>query len=123
MGFEADRMFNLILNDDDIETERNVILEERRWRREADPQVWWTRRSTRRCGQSALPHSGQRLEAGDGEAERHRRIHDLQRIPNNAVLVVAGDAEAETVNAGSEDLWKGCARAGPATAQPTAEPD
>ncbi|MER9451583.1 hypothetical protein [Mesorhizobium sp. M0254] len=34
MGFEADRMFNLILNDDDIETERNVILEERRWRRE-----------------------------------------------------------------------------------------
>ncbi|ESW77622.1 hypothetical protein X727_05395 [Mesorhizobium sp. L103C119B0] len=50
MGFEADGMFNLILNDDDIETERNVILEERRWRRETDPQVWWTRRSTRRCG-------------------------------------------------------------------------
>ncbi|WP_352606674.1 hypothetical protein [Mesorhizobium sp. M0488] len=39
MGFEADRMFNLILNEDDIKTERNVILEERRWRRETNPQV------------------------------------------------------------------------------------
>ncbi|WP_352894406.1 hypothetical protein [Mesorhizobium sp. M0848] len=47
MGFEADRMFNLILNEDDIKTERNVILEERRWRRETNPQVCWTRRSTR----------------------------------------------------------------------------
>ncbi|WP_435053117.1 hypothetical protein [Mesorhizobium australicum] len=50
MGFEADRMFNLILNEDDIKTERNVILEERRWRRETNPQVCWTRRSTRHCG-------------------------------------------------------------------------
>lgn len=72
-------MFNLILNDD-IKTERNVILEERRWRRETNPQVCWTRRSTRRCGRSALPHSGQRLDAGDGQAERHRRIHDLQQM-------------------------------------------
>lgn len=116
-------MFNLILNDDDIETERNVILEERRWSRETDPQVWCTRRSTRRCGQSALPHSGQRLEAGDGEAERHRRIPDLQRIPNNAVLVVAGDAEPETVKARAAMTFEGCARTGPATAQPTVEPD
>ncbi|MER9819264.1 hypothetical protein [Mesorhizobium sp. M0129] len=38
-------MFNLILNDDDIETERNVILEERRWSRETDPKIWCTRRS------------------------------------------------------------------------------
>ncbi|ESX66116.1 hypothetical protein X757_32050 [Mesorhizobium sp. LSHC414A00] len=50
MAFEADRMFNLILNDDHIKTERDVILEERRWRRETNPQVCWTRRSTRRCG-------------------------------------------------------------------------
>lgn len=31
-------MFNLILNEDVIKTERNVILEERRWRRETNPQ-------------------------------------------------------------------------------------
>lgn len=43
-------MFNLILNEDDIKAERNVILEERRWRRETNPQVCWTRRSTRHCG-------------------------------------------------------------------------
>ncbi|WP_352793725.1 insulinase family protein [Mesorhizobium sp. M0771] len=79
-----------------IESERNAILKERRCRTETN---CWTGRSTRRCGQSALPHSGQRLEAGHGEAERHRRIHDLQRIPSNAVLVVAGDAEPETVKA------------------------
>lgn len=41
---------NLILNEDVIKTERNVILEERRWRRETNPQVCWTRRSTRHCG-------------------------------------------------------------------------
>lgn len=58
MAFEADRMFNLILNDDHIKTERDVILEERRWRRETNPQVCWTRRSTLRCGRISLPHSG-----------------------------------------------------------------
>ncbi|MER9725923.1 MULTISPECIES: hypothetical protein [unclassified Mesorhizobium] len=61
-------MFNLILNEDDIKTERNVILEERRWRRETNPQVCWRRGQHDIAAESALPHSGERLDAGDEEA-------------------------------------------------------
>jgi zinc protease len=39
MGFEADRMRNLILTDDVIKTERDVILEERRSRIDSNPQA------------------------------------------------------------------------------------
>ena len=39
MGFEADRMRNLILTDDVIATERDVILEERRSRIDSNPQA------------------------------------------------------------------------------------
>ncbi|TIU02936.1 MAG: insulinase family protein, partial [Mesorhizobium sp.] len=39
MDFEADRMRNLILNDDVIATERDVILEERRSRIDSNPQA------------------------------------------------------------------------------------
>ncbi|WP_352632415.1 hypothetical protein [Mesorhizobium sp. M0227] len=100
IGFEADRMFNLILNDD-IKTERNVILEERRWRRETNPQVCWTRRSTRRCGRSALPHpvNGWMQEMDKLNTPTHSRSTTNAADPNNAVLVVAGDAEPETVKA------------------------
>ncbi|WP_156940064.1 hypothetical protein [Mesorhizobium sp. LNHC209A00] len=59
-----------------------------------------------------------RLDAGDGKAERHRSIHDLQQI----LTTERRDGRHVEAGAGSEDLWQGCARAGPARAQPPVEP-
>src|SRR5579875_1533258 len=37
MGFEADRMTNLVLSDEVVDPERDVVLEERRMRTDTDP--------------------------------------------------------------------------------------
>src|SRR5690606_35517053 len=39
MGYEADRMRNLVLNDEVVATERDVVLEERRSRIDNDPSA------------------------------------------------------------------------------------
>ena len=44
MEYEADRMKNLVLTDEVVAPERNVVLEERRMRTDADPARSWTRR-------------------------------------------------------------------------------
>ncbi|ESY79563.1 hypothetical protein X740_17020 [Mesorhizobium sp. LNHC221B00] len=88
MGFEADRMFNLILNEDDIKTERNVILEERRWRRETNPQVCWTRRSTRHCGRispTAFRSNGWMQEMEKLNGTEAFTIYNKYCRPNDAV--------------------------------------
>jgi zinc protease len=39
MAYEADRMTNLVLSDDDVIPERDVVLEERRMRTDSDPSA------------------------------------------------------------------------------------
>ncbi|MER9757285.1 insulinase family protein [Mesorhizobium sp. M0166] len=108
MGFEADRMFNLILNDDDIKTERDVILEERRWRTETNPQAVLDEEvdATLRQNQPyRIPVIGWMQEMEKLNGTDAFAIYNKYYRPNNAVLVVAGDVEAEAVKVLAEKTY------------------
>jgi zinc protease len=105
MEFEADRMTNLVLSDEVVAPEREVVLEERRMRTENDPSS-----QLDEAVQAALfPHHpygtpiigwGHEIETlgrEDALAYYHRFY-----TPENAILIVAGDVEAEAVVALAE---------------------
>ncbi|MER8608727.1 insulinase family protein, partial [Mesorhizobium sp. M1233] len=108
MGFEADRMFNLILNDDDIKTERDVILEERRWHRETNPHALLDEEVNATLRQNQpyrIPVMGWMQEMEKLNGTDAFTIYNKYYRPNNAVLVVAGDVEPETVKALAEKTY------------------
>lgn len=100
MEFEADRMSNLVLTDEVVTPERDVVLEERRMRTDNDPSA-----QLDEAVQAALfPHHpyGTPIIGWFHEIEELRREDALdyyQRFytPENAVLIVAGDVDAQAV--------------------------
>ena len=105
MGMEADRMTNLILTEEDVKTERAVILEERRSRTDNNPAAQ-LREAMGAAQYLAHPygipvigwkHEIEKLSLADALAF-YRRYY----APNNAILVVAGDVEAKAVFALAE---------------------
>ncbi|MER9971259.1 pitrilysin family protein [Mesorhizobium sp. M0060] len=105
MGFEADRMRNLILNDDVIKTERDVILEERRSRIDSNPQAVLDEEIDATLWQNQpyrIPVIGWMQEMEKLNRTDAMAFYNKYYTPNNAVLVVAGDVEPETVKALAE---------------------
>lgn len=100
MEFEADRMTNLVLSDEVVGPEREVVLEERRMRTENDPSA-----QLDEAVQAALfPHHpyGTPIIGWAHEIEtlgREDALHYYHRFytPENAILIVAGDVDFETV--------------------------
>lgn len=105
MEMEADRMNDLRLTPEDIETERQVILEERSQRTDSDPgaiareQMRAAQFLNHRYGQPVI---GWRHEMEALDMEDVLATYDLWYSPNNAVLVVAGDVEPDEVIAMAE---------------------
>ncbi len=100
MEMEADRMRNLILTEEKAATEREVILEERAQRTDSDPgallgeQMRAMQFLNHRYG---IPIIGWRHEM---EGLTYQDALDWYRryyAPNNAILIVAGDADPEEV--------------------------
>jgi zinc protease len=108
MGFEADRMTNLVLSDEIVAPEREVVLEERRMRTENDPSA-----QLDEAVQAALfPHHpyGTPIIGWGHEIEtlgREDALNYYHRFytPENAVLIVAGDIDAETVVALAKETY------------------
>ena len=100
MAFEADRMQNLILTEEVIGPERDVVLEERNARVDSNPRALLGEEFDATLYQNhpyRIPvigwrHEIERLGRADAEAF-YRRYY----VPDNAVLVVAGDVDARTV--------------------------
>jgi zinc protease len=100
MDFEADRMRGLVLTEDVIGAERDVVLEERRQRVESSPQALLNEEFAATLYQNhpyGIPvigwmHEMEQLNRTDAVA-----FYDQYYAPNNAVLVVAGDVDADTV--------------------------
>ena len=97
MDYEADRMKNLVLNDEVVSPERDVVLEERRMRTDSDPSE-----QLGEALQAALftqhpygrpiigwSHEIEGLERTDALA-----YYDRFYTPENAILIVAGDVNA-----------------------------
>ena len=97
MRMEADRMANLVLDDDEVLRERSVVLEERSQRTDNDPGA----RLAEQLNATQFYHHPYRLPVigWRHEMETYDRSAALDfyrawYAPNNAVLIVAGDIDA-----------------------------
>lgn len=97
---EADRMTNLVLSDEVVLPERGVILEERSQRTDSSPGGIFGEQ--RRAAQYlnhpyAIPIIGWRHEMEELSREDALDFYDTFYAPNNAILIVAGDADPDEV--------------------------
>jgi zinc protease len=97
MRMEADRMANLVLDDEEVARERSVVLEERSQRTDNDPGA----RLAEQLNATQfyhhpyrLPVIGWRHEMETYDREDALDFYRTWYAPNNAVLIVAGDIDA-----------------------------
>jgi zinc protease len=118
MSFEADRMRNLVLTDAEIETERQVIMEERVQVVENRPEailgeeVSATIYRNHRYG---IPIIGWMHEIETLDRESLQAFYDRFYTPSNAILVVAGDVDEATVRDLAERTYGRVEDTGPAS--------
>ncbi|BBE72293.1 M16 family metallopeptidase [Oharaeibacter diazotrophicus] len=113
MSYEADRMQNLILTDENVTPERQVVLEERAMRMESEPgaalgaamdAVLYLRHPY------GIPVIGWREEIEKLGKDDAIAFYDRFYTPNNAILVVAGDVVEADVRAAVADTYAKVAR-------------
>ncbi|MEM9850753.1 MAG: pitrilysin family protein [Pseudomonadota bacterium] len=108
MSLEADRMVNLRLDPREVETERAVVLEERKSRTDSDPGALF---SEQRRAAQFLNHPYARPVVGWRHEIEAMTIADLLAFykahyaPNNATLIVAGDVTPNEVRALAEEHY------------------
>ncbi len=102
MRMESDRMVNIRLTQDNIKTERDVILEERNTRTENSPRALFNEQMNaiqyfnHRYG---VPVIGWKHEMVTLDLEDALSFYRTYYAPNNAVLVVSGDVDPKEVHA------------------------
>jgi len=100
MGLEADRMQNLIIDDNTVPSERQVILEERNERTDNNPESLFYEQlfaALYLANPYQNPIIGWRSEIENLTTEEARDFYDKHYGPNNAILVVAGDVTVDEV--------------------------
>ncbi len=105
MEMEADRMRNLRLSEEDILTEREVILEERAQRTDSDPGALFyeqLRAASYLNHPYGIPVIGWRHEVVNLSRQDALDYYRRYYAPNNATLVVAGDVQPDEVRALAE---------------------
>lgn len=108
MRMESDRMVNIRLTESDIETERDVILEERNSRTENDPSALFNEQKkaaqylNHRYG---VPVIGWRHEMESLELADALSFYGTYYAPNNAILVVSGDVDPDEVRRLAEKYY------------------
>ena len=100
MQMEADRMRNIRLTEDDIATERQVILEERNQRTDSSAGALFGEQ--RRAAQYlnhpyGIPVIGWKHEMEDLSLDDALTFYRKYYAPNNAILIVAGDVRPDDV--------------------------
>jgi zinc protease len=108
MALDADRMAHLDLSTSNVNTERDVVLEERRMRVEDDPQALANEQAEAALYLShpyGRPVLGWPMEVRRIGREEAQDFYDHHYAPNNAVLVVAGDVTADSVRADAMDTF------------------
>jgi zinc protease len=108
MTMESDRMVNIRLGEEEILTERDVIIEERNQRVENNPgalfreQLNASQYLNHRYG---IPIIGWRHEMEALGLEDALEYYGTYYAPNNAILIVAGDVDPEEVKALAEQYY------------------
>ena len=108
MEFEADRMTNLVLSDEQVQPELRVVLEEYNQRVANNPRA---RLSEQIDAALYLNHPygrpviGWRQEIEKLNREEALAFYKRFYTPNNAVLVIAGDVSTEEVRALADETY------------------
>ena len=108
MSMESDRMKNIRLTEEDILTERDVILEERNQRTENNPGALFNEQLNaaqylnHRYG---VPIIGWKHEVQGLDLQDALSFYETYYSPNNAILVVSGDVEPQEVRRLAETYY------------------
>lgn len=108
MDFEADRMRNLVLTEEVIGPERDVVLEERNMRVDTNPSALLDEEFDATLYQNhpyRIPVIGWKSEIKKLNRADAIAFYNAYYEPNNAIVVVAGDVDAETVRAYAEATY------------------
>jgi len=108
MDMEADRMAHLRLTKDEVKTERQVIIEERRSRIDNNPTALLDEQMNAALYLShpyGIPVIGWEHEMAKLSREDAMRFYKRYYAPNNAILVVAGDVTPEEVKRLAEETY------------------
>jgi zinc protease len=108
MEMEADRMDHLRLTPEEVATERQVILEERRSRIDNNPTALLDEQMNATLYLShpyGIPVIGWEHEMAKLSREDALRFYKHYYAPNNAILVVAGDVTPEEVKRLAEENY------------------
>ena len=100
MQLEADRMRNLNLTQSDVDTELQVILDERNQRVDSDPASLFREQMNAAQYMNApygIPVIGWRHEMEKLTRQDALDFYSANYAPNNAILVVAGDVNPDNV--------------------------
>jgi len=108
MKMEADRMVNLRLTENDVVTERKVILEERRSRVDNDPSSILSEQMFAALYVShpyGIPVIGWEDDMKKLNLQDALGFYKHYYAPNNAILVVAGDVNVDEVRKLAEETY------------------
>ena len=98
IDLESDRMHNLVLRDEDFQTERMVVMEERRMRTEDDPQAYLMEQVQAVAFQTSpyhWPTIGWKEDIERFTLDDLKSYYRTYYNPVNAILVVVGDFRKE----------------------------
>lgn len=99
MDIELDRMSSLALNPQELLSERDVVKEERRWRVDNNPRgvlFETTMANVFKVHPYKWPVIGTMKDISNYNVETLRKFYSQYYVPNNAVLVIAGDFKTAT---------------------------
>ncbi len=108
MEMEADRMANLRLAENDVVTERKVIVEERKSRVDNDPNSILQEQMMAALYQShpyGIPVIGWEHEILKLDRDDAMEYYERFYAPNNAILVVSGDVQPDEVKKLAEETF------------------
>ncbi|MCB1365638.1 MAG: insulinase family protein [Rhodobacteraceae bacterium] len=108
MKMESDRMVNLRLDEGDIATERDVILEERNQRTENNPRALFGEQMSAvqyYNSRYGVPVIGWKHEMAALDLDDALSFYRTYYAPNNAILVVSGDVDPGAVKALAERYY------------------
>ena len=110
MELEADRMTGLLMSVEDVEIEKQVVLEERNERTDSNPHSLFAEQRNAALFMNhpyGIPVIGWRHEIEELDREVLFDFYSKHYVPNNATLVIAGDVEPEQVRALAEEHYGG----------------
>lgn len=100
MDMEVDRMSSLLLNPEDLKSEKEVVKEERRWRVDNNPQGLLREAmmgTVYKVHPYKWPVIGHMKDIEAYDVEKLRFFYNTYYVPNNAVLVIVGDFDTAKV--------------------------